>query len=288
MHRLHRVSQSAWNRPWPVFYWTPHPFCSSRRFENSESAANAFRSAIQETVAAWASVYDVVIEELSGGLDSAILLSALCRSQDASNVVCVNHVSPGCDGDERPYARKAAAFWGCDLVEQTLNPTEIDLLESVDIPTIARPSYHVLTYGMDKAIGSLAREQGANVIMSGRGGDQLFYKSNSLMTVADYFWRRGGLWRPIRTAKNRALVVRSTIPTILAKAVRYGILRQSYDPYSDLFQYAPFLNEGALRSIDIDEFKHPWLRSDCRLSPGKVNHVLWVVDSQNFNFEPLG
>lgn len=271
-----------------TFYWAPHTFCHSKEFEDEASAAVGLRSAVHDCAKTWASVYDVIVELLSGGLDSAILLSGLRRGSGPSGVICLNLITPGLKGDERAYASKAAAFWDCELVECDLNAADVCLADSVDIPAIPIPSYHILSYRMNEVMGQVARERGAQAIMTARAGDQLFYKSNTPLTVADYVSNHWGFGHPIRVAKDRAMVIGSTVPEIMIDVWKYGIRRRRYDPYPDYFQYAPFIDNDAIGSIKVDDFRHPWLKDDRGLSPGKVDHIYAVIDGLIFNYDPLG
>ncbi len=144
-----------------------------------------------------------------------------------------------------------------------------------------------MTCDMLKALNSLAQERRADAIMTGRGGDQLFYNLHTPLTVADYFWRRHGLWRPIITAKDRAIAIKSTVPTVLVDAFQYGVRRQPHDPYQEWFRDAPFFNKEALCAVDKDRFKHPWIKRADGIPPGKVDHILSVIDSQHFYHNPL-
>ena len=270
------------------FLWTPHGFCRSRRYEKPDVAMTALRETVHAVAASWASAYGSIVEELSGGLDSAILLSGLRRARRAADIVCANHISPGLDGDESAYAAKAAAFWKCALVEQTLDPAAVRLADTVDIPPIPRPCHFPLTRDMDAALSRLAQERGAGAIMSGRAGDQLFYKSATPHSVTDYVRRCWGLWRPIKTAKDRAMVINSTVPAVFRDVARSILRGKRYDPYEPIFRYGDFLNQEALRSVEHDYFRHPWLEDVAGVPPGKVDHIFAVIDSQNFNYEPLG
>ncbi|MCP4779948.1 MAG: asparagine synthase [Hyphomicrobium sp.] len=270
-----------------AFLWAPQRFCHTRKFENPTVAANELRSVVHACLISWASNYDRIVEQLSGGFDSAVLLSGLRRSLNPSQIICAHHITPGHEGDERDYARAAAAFSDCELVEYVLDPSDVCVADNIEMPTTSRPSFHVMTLTMQRAMASLAQERHADVIMAGHGGDQLFYNSPTPLTVADYFWRRHGLWRPIGTTKDRAIAIRSTIPAILVDAFQYGVRKQPYDPYQDYFQDAPFLNKEAFCAIDKDRFKHTWIKRADGIPPGKVDHILGVIDSQHCYHDPL-
>ena len=270
------------------FYWAPHAFCLSTQYDDVETASHALRSAVHYCGQAWASAYDKSVELLSGGLDSAILLAALRRNCDAFSVTCINLVTPGADGDERAYAKKAASLWECKIVEQHLDPSDVCLADSVEIPPIPIPSYYPLFFRMDEAMAQVAEEQGAQAILSGRAGDQLFYKSNTPLSVADYAQRYRGLGDTIQIAKDRAIVIGSTIPALLADAWKYGIRHERYDPYANHFQYPPFLNDKILQPIDMDRYSHPWLKGRFDVPPGKLDHIYAVIDGLIFNYDPLG
>ncbi len=270
-----------------AFLWAPERFCHTWKFENPTIAANELRSVVRVCLTSWASTYDRVVEPLSGGFDSAVVLSGLRRSFSSSQISCVNLMTPGRGGDERAYARSAAAFSDCELVEQVLDPSDVCIADNIEMPPTSRPSLYVENGHAIRGVASLAQERRADVIMTGDGGDQLFYNLPTPLVVADYFWRRYGLWRPIKTTKDCAIAIRSTIPSILADAFRYGVRKQPRDPYQEWFQDAPFLNKEAFCAIDKDRFKHPWIKRADGIPPGKVEHILCVIDSQHFYHEPL-
>ncbi len=270
-----------------VFLWSPERFCHGWKFENPTIAAKELRSVVHACLASWASTYDKPIVQLSGGFDSAVVLSGLQRGLDSSQIVCANHITPGHEGDERDYARTAAAFSDCELVEQVLDPSDVCVADNIEMPPTSRPSFYPMTRDMLGVLGSLAQERSADVLLSGHGGDQLFYNSPTPLVVADYFWRRHGLWKPIRTAKDRAIAIKSTIPAILADAFRYGVRKQPHDLYKDHFQNSPFFNKEAFCAIDQTRFKHPWIKGADGIPPGKVDHILAVSDSQHFYHDPF-
>ncbi|MCP4779671.1 MAG: hypothetical protein GY877_02690 [Hyphomicrobium sp.] len=270
-----------------AFLWAPQRFCDTWKFEDPTVAANELRSVVHACLISWGSTYDKIVERLSGGFDSAVLLSGLRRRLNPSQIICANNITPGRRGDERDYARSAAAFSGCELVEQVLDPSDVCIADNIEMLTTSRPSFYVESGYDIRGMASFAQERCADVIMTGNGGDQLFYNSPTPFPVADYFWRRHGLWRPIGTTKDRAIAIKSTIPAILADAFRYGVRKQPHDPYQEWFQDAPFLNKEALRAVDKDRFKHPWIKGADGIPPGKVDHILGVVDSQHFYHDPL-
>jgi len=116
---------------------------------------------------------------LSGGVDSSALVACMRRSFPTRDIRCYTvRVSP--EGmrragfaDDLPFARKVADRLGANLCAVDTNPDVIGLLPKL--------VYHLDEPDADPAvfpaylISKLAREDGTSVLLSGVGGDELFF-----------------------------------------------------------------------------------------------------------------
>ncbi len=116
-----------------AFYWSPDRILSRRVIENRQHAMDELRSVIQHCVSAWASCYGNVLHELSGGLDSTVVLACLSRSSRRPELVCENYYSEDSSGDERSFARLAAKHADVELIETPIRSTDPSTREYVCI-----------------------------------------------------------------------------------------------------------------------------------------------------------
>ncbi len=144
---------------------------------------------------------------LSGGLDSSALLAALAENGAASDVRCYTAAFPAEDNaydqftDDLPYARAVARHFGVPLTEFEIRPQVAELLPQL--------LYHLDEPLADPAILNTylicrqARQDGAIVLLSGQGADELLggYRRHlgPLLTA-----RLGRLPAPVRAALGSA------------------------------------------------------------------------------------
>ncbi|MGB6489679.1 MAG: asparagine synthase-related protein, partial [Steroidobacteraceae bacterium] len=106
-----------------TFLWTPASFCRSpAEHENIEESTLSMRDAVTKCVQSWATCRRSILHELSGGLDSSIVLACLAGAPAAPRVACCTHVTDSSEGDERCYARLMARRAHVPLVELPLRP----------------------------------------------------------------------------------------------------------------------------------------------------------------------
>lgn len=172
-----------------VLLWNAIQIAQSPLQHDAADAAQALHSLVSGCALAWAACYDTILFRLSGGVDSAILLSCLANGRTASDVVCLNYHSPGADSDERGYARLAALRAGRDLVERE-REKNFRLERLLQIARMPSPVSYVgrLTAGAD---ARLAQAHSATALFTGGGGDQLFFEFPCAWPAADYLRLRG-------------------------------------------------------------------------------------------------
>lgn len=113
---------------------------------------------------------------LSGGLDSTAIVHFARQHQDGQRMRCFTLAYGGDGGDEMaadlPYARRAAAHLGVDLIEVPIEPASLrDLPQLVD--TLDEPQADPAALG-NQMISRAARERGIKVLLGGAGGDDIF------------------------------------------------------------------------------------------------------------------
>jgi asparagine synthase (glutamine-hydrolysing) len=164
-------------------FWSPA--CFARRPTTSQIAAT-LPDLVDACVAAWCSTTSRAIGELSGGLDSAIVASGVTRLAPPPATTWFNYRSIDREGDERRYARAVADRLALDLVEHVRDDATIDEDLMAAIPPALRPPIASLGLFHDADLAERGRALGADTLLTGQGGDALFFQPASPLVAADF------------------------------------------------------------------------------------------------------
>jgi asparagine synthase (glutamine-hydrolysing) len=245
-----------------TFYWNPAHIHDARLVDDRLQAMRELRTAIQLCVRAWASCYSRVLHELSGGLDSAIVLACLPRTSGSANVICQNFFTQGAEGDERVFAKIAADRADVELVETPLR-------SSAGIP-----EYQPVREQLIKA-------RDIEAVFSGQGGDHFFQQMKTPLIAAEYAWRHGLRTEILKVIADTSRLTRKPIWSVMATVVISGLLRQRKDPYEQWLEPPPLVSEETCNALDFSSIRHPWVDSAMHLPGSKVLQIIDVIESQN-------
>lgn len=261
------------------FVWNPFQIAATDRIDDATVAIAELRGAVRTCVQAWASCYGNILHKLSGGLDSAIVLSCLRDTPSATRVMCLNHYAAGADRDERPYARLAAHRAGCGLIEMHASSTT-SLEPLLQMPKSVCPSpngrLHLLLIGRE--VDAVARAHGAQAIFSGEYGDMIFYRQPALPAAIDYVWLHGLRLPLFKVALDVSRLAGVSIWHVLHRAIRDGLLtraRAGVDagvPEEAHSRIAELLGPR-WRSPRAGHCSHRWFESAGTVPIGKRGHV---------------
>jgi asparagine synthase (glutamine-hydrolysing) len=250
--------------------WSPWDHVGQAGRIDLEEATRRLREEMLRSIPAMVPDERGVVVQLSGGLDSSIIASALASAGRRFTAVTFATRSP--DGDERRYAREVASRFGIELIELV---EQEDVPDFTAVPELAfRPPQTALLQPFEKLVADELRRSGARWVVNGAGGDNLFASLNSAAPAVDAL-RADGL----RSA-GAALADLSAIHD----ASRWHVLRlawrRAYRHQRTAWRREErFLKPGAaLGSIDA----HPWLPAPARALPGKREHVLSLIGIQHF------
>ena len=210
---------------------------------------------------------DSMVLQLSGGLDSSIVACSLAEA--GRTFSCVNFATASPDGDERHFAREVASGFGFALRE-VLEAKGAKLVPPRR-PTF-RPGTNPLLLPFEEAVSRAAEELGAELLVDGAGGDNLFCHLTSAAPVLDaLIW--AGPREAVRTIDAIALRANASWWEVVRAAERRIRRRTTWkeDP--------TFLNRKALLSKPDP---HPWLTGLAQVPPGKSEHVEALVHIQHF------
>lgn len=205
--------------------------------------------------------------QLSGGLDSSIV--AACLASAGRSFECLNFATRSPDGDERDFARAVAASYRLPLRELR-EPGTVGLRPSPHVTF--RPPTNPLLLPFDAAINEAAGEFGADVLVDGAGGDNLFCYITSAAPVIDALrWR--GLAQARETVGDIAVRANCTWWEVARSALRRLRSRGGWK------EDRSFLRPDTLLSRPDP---HPWLEGLGLAPPGKREHIHALVHIQHF------
>jgi asparagine synthase (glutamine-hydrolysing) len=257
--------------------WRADTFTTETYGDRSEAGA-AIRAAAEAGVAAWASVYDRIALDLSGGVDSAVVLGLLrgCKAADA--VTGVNFVLSRVEADERAYARAAANLHGVELIEAQV--PEISFADATPFAgRLLRPTNRTMPLGYDELSSEIARRLGADAFMTGTAGDHLFFDAVDAEPVADFVRGHGLSPYVWPVAYDIAKLSRDTVWNVLGAAARD--LRTPKSLEARLRRENPLLGPVARAGVDYARFAHPWVTDPSpQTPPAKRTQIALITELQ--------
>lgn len=235
--------------------WTPARFAAARHWDDDPAA---LARVVDHAVQALATGHERIITEISGGLDSAIVAASLVAngSSGASSFVTFFDDQP--EGDERRFARAAAERLGVALAEVHKPVAPVSRRQFEPLGQSVRPALHGLDMVYDADMANRAETTGATGLLTGQGGDAVFFQSPDPLVVADRFRREG---------------MRGLDPAYIAAVGRWT--RHSvWTIARHVLQPRPCICSRTRR--------HRWLIGVEDLPPAKARQVLQVANCQTF------
>lgn len=267
------------------FHWDPVEVSEARSFEDPSEARLRLRDVVQQCVSAWASSYDSIVHELSGGLDSSIVAACIAKTDVRPSVLCMNYFTEMSEGDERSYARMVARRGGFELVETMVPASEQKLEKLLDKTKVATPALLGFLARSELSKQRFIIDRDAGAVFSGQGGDHLFQQSRTKLIAAEYAYRHGIRPRLFRIVEETSHLTSESVWSVWGAVVRYGLLRRSFDPYTR-YESPSFLNDDGSSTMGASAHAHPWVTSAHRLPSSKIGQIFNVIDCQRFFGSP--
>ena len=238
--------------------WRPADFCRAGR--GWDESHEGLVAVVDETVAALVAPHRRLVAELSGGLDSAIAAASLKAVGHAERAGFLNFHGDWREGDERPYALAAAAQLGLDLTTVRKPVEAITLAQLNPLGDSVRPALQGVDVAYDIEVSGRMRRRRATGLLTGQGGDAVFFQAPDPAVVVDRRRREGlaGLSPAFIAAVARW--TRHSAWTVLGYALGAPSGEQA--------------NAGTRR--------HPWLEGIDDLPPAKARQLRQFVNAQLF------
>lgn len=253
-----------------IALWTPAAFVKAEP-EPPHIVQGRLVRLVDAAVGAWAKDRGPLLAEVSGGLDSAIVATALARIDDAEVVQWLNYYGRGAESDERVYAQALGDLHGLAItcVAKPFHP--IDAAGLAANARSVRPSLMGLDYLRDADVAERCRSLGARAIFTGQGGDAIFAQRLTPLALSDQIRRQGltslrpGVLRDLAdwTGNSAWSVLRQALKGPRAGARSHGTT-------------GPTFLTAAARPTPA----HPWLCDLQDVAPGKRQQIERLVQSQ--------
>ncbi len=160
--------------------WHPRQFCE--REQDQPTEATQLRIAITRCVGAWMERYPNSLIELSGGFDSAVVAGAGGGRHPRCGI---NFFTADLSGDERRYARAVAGQIGMPLHELFMPVASLSESDLDGMPVGIRPGLGSATLFHDRRLTEVAARIGTDTLLTGHGGDAVFFQHPTPMIAAE-------------------------------------------------------------------------------------------------------
>ena len=214
---------------------------------------------IDEVVAALTGEHDHILAEVSGGLDSAIVAASFVATGRRDRASYVNFHDDRPEGDEGRYAQAAAERLGLTLERVHKPVCAVTAEDFAPLGLGVRPALHGLDATYDRWTADRATASAATALLTGQGGDAVFFQAPDPYVVVDRVDRLG---------------LAGFSPGYVSDVARWT--RHSAWTVADLA-----LHRRRPRPMPSARI-HPWLEGVERLPPAKAAQIRRFVNAQLF------
>lgn len=213
---------------------------------------------------------------LSGGLDSSIVLGTAALHQ--TPLAALNFATGTAEGDEQVYAEEMARRSNTPLVTR-MPDAPPDLKRLAEAAQGVQPYIFGLDSAFEDLVDGTANELGATHVITGQGGDAVFFQPATPLVMLDRLRHAGFTAFKPRSLAFEAGRNRTSVWGLLWSAFRArGGGAWSLERRLGAHLLAPAMLEELKRSDAL----HPWFDKMGDLSAAKRMHLLMIADAQLF------
>lgn len=251
--------------------WSPWDHVNDLDHGSDDDLIDRVRRTITNCIVTQAAGHDRILATLSGGLDSSIVASCLGGGRRTTVALTLTTGEPS--GDERSFARQVCDHQGFALREAAYDVADVALGASVSRFS-ARPVGRIHESAFRASVARAVAETGSSAVMSGNGGDNVFYNSQSARPLADRFILAGLSRGLVKTAADISRLTQSTIPAVTLEALRVCMFeRRRYRWRTE----AGLLSRDIVSDLDAIAAVHSWLEFPGHATPAKIGHVAMIL-----------
>lgn len=258
-------------------HWDVAMAAAEEPITDLDEAVRLARSTLLGCIGALASQHTHIQLQLSGGLDSSIVLAGLLHAPSKPDVQCIHHYDSGIGADERAFARMAvsgacqSSGRSCEFIEYERTP-HCSLEEILSFPRTARPA-HCSGYLLHRHawLGSASGRE--SVHFTGMGGDGIFLRFKGNAAAIDYAWHHGIDRKLLRVAFETAQSGDSFYG-VMKDAIYHGVFKKPRRIDASWGNPCEWVRAGAAQ----DAARQPaWMRHALaqghRVSAQKMTHI---------------
>jgi asparagine synthase (glutamine-hydrolysing) len=181
--------------PYPV--WSPSTFAAHAiDAGDTEAAGRELLDRVVGCTTALVSDHPRLLMELSGGLDSSALAGVIGAAGLTSRIhTWLNLVDRRPEGDEATYAQAVTDRLGVPLTRVARAPGAIRVCDLSELAAENWPAIAGVDAARDRDEAARAQMSGATAIVSGQGGDAVFFQMGAPVVAADLIDAMG--WRAL-------------------------------------------------------------------------------------------
>ena len=251
-----------------ITLWSPMEFAASERNADSEELIAVGTGC----VARWLDGHQRITIELSGGLDSSVVAGVAATVSSPPVIQGLNLIPRSPGGDERSYARSVSHKWGFGLIEANVDPSELNFLALRDRPLTVEPPVYGMDVVADGLSSDLAESFGATRILSGQGGDAVFFQPHTPLITSDYLKAKGVGLRFVSLAKSCAMATNRSI---------WSVMRDAIWPDARLARRtlpANVVGPATRLAWEAGPLEHPWVTDAQSLPAGKRMQIAMLAN----------
>lgn len=228
-----------------------------------------------------------IVVRVSGGLDSSVVLNLMRRRSDGKSTA-LHLIGRGYEAYELRLARLAARHAGMELLELEMNLSTADVSSLDAAPLLARPTKQLLGGTADSVLQQACEALGADSVMGGHGGDNLFLQRSVASDMfVDFVRLNGPSGRFWNVAYDTAMLLERSVWTVLQQAGSYALGLRKWSALAFLDDEGARLErllmaDGA-GEIPTDYTSSPWLHEAERLPPSKAEQLRGIIALRNYH-----
>ena len=227
------------------FIWDANKFAAEPLLLPEDEASELLRAATMHVVRSWAECYSSVMVELSGGLDSSIVLGCVAASNIGADLSAVHFMLRSDDPIEVEYARSAARKAHCPLDEIWVDPDNEIPASDTHARTV-RPYRQFLGSELS-ALNDTPQMIDRDACFTGQGGDHIFLATRDVYSLSDYLVLRGMGGNIGREVLNTARLTDTSVWHVLKEGIRGAI--SDTDAVADIVSRRNILNRSHRSSL---------------------------------------
>lgn len=255
--------------------WSPWQFAAKCEGQSAQDYREDLRRSVELSVRGWSSSYSKLLLAVSGGLDSSIVASCLDPKTDRE---CITMATPDPRGDETEYARELCTKLSLRLGVFQYQLEDADVRRSA-VSHLPRPGARAPMVAYDAAINRYLDQVGADLFLTGVGGDNVFYLTHSVRPVVDRYLTEGLTLGLLDTIRDVAKITEVSPLEVVSQALRFfGKRRRKYEWRCD----GSFLHRDVAQRLRNNPPKHPWLTVPKDVLPGKAGHIAMIARAQQY------